>query len=79
MRTNDIIRAWKDPEFRARLENAPPSPAGLIELSDAALELIGGGFASETDTHGCTVSGVTVHSCGWICTYTTECGCALDA
>jgi mersacidin/lichenicidin family type 2 lantibiotic len=38
----DIIRAWKDPEYRlslsaAELAQLPPHPAGLIELEDAAL------------------------------------------
>jgi mersacidin/lichenicidin family type 2 lantibiotic len=38
----DIIRAWKDPEYRLSLSKAEqalllPHPAGLIELADAAL------------------------------------------
>lgn len=79
MKIKKVVRAWKDPEYRATLENPPESPAGLIELDDVALEGIGGMYdeleASATDTHGCTVSGVTVLSCGWICTLTTECTC----
>ncbi len=84
MDKKNIIRAWKDPEYRASLTEAPESPAGAVELDDAALESIVGGKhmlapapmeASYTNTNGCTVSGVTVKSCGYICTYTTECGC----
>jgi mersacidin/lichenicidin family type 2 lantibiotic len=83
VKKSEVIRAWKDPEYRANLTDAPLSPAGLIELDDVALENVAFGgyaqldqnFASSTDTHGCTVSGVTVNSCGAICTLTTECTC----
>jgi mersacidin/lichenicidin family type 2 lantibiotic len=42
MSTRNIIRAWKDEEYRQSLsatekESMPPNPAGLIELSDAQL------------------------------------------
>jgi mersacidin/lichenicidin family type 2 lantibiotic len=48
MTTNDIVRSWKDEEFRDSLpedERAllPESPAGLIELSDEELLGIDGG------------------------------------
>ncbi|HWN70534.1 MAG TPA: mersacidin/lichenicidin family type 2 lantibiotic [Haliangium sp.] len=77
MKISDIIRAWKDPEFRATLENAPESPAGLIELDDAALESVGGAAISVTEhTEGCTVSGWQI-SCGYVCTATTECYCTI--
>ncbi|MHA6785703.1 mersacidin/lichenicidin family type 2 lantibiotic [Pseudonocardia saturnea] len=44
----DLVRAWKDPEFRAGLgeeECAQLSehPAGLIELDDAYLDQVAGG------------------------------------
>jgi mersacidin/lichenicidin family type 2 lantibiotic len=44
----DIIRAWKDPEYRLSLSAAeraqlPAHPAGLIALTDAELDHIGGG------------------------------------
>ncbi len=78
MKKSDIIRAWKDPEYRASLEEAPMSPAGLVELDDVALKPVAGFAASSTNTTGCTVSGVTVNSCGWICTATTECTCRLS-
>jgi mersacidin/lichenicidin family type 2 lantibiotic len=44
----EIIRAWKDPEYRLRLSAAekallPDHPAGSIELTDAALAVVAGG------------------------------------
>ena len=44
----DVIRAWKDEEYRLSLsadERAmlPANPAGAIELSDAEVGLIAGG------------------------------------
>ena len=44
----EIIRAWKDPEYRLSLSEAeralvPNHPAGMIELADPDLEGIGGG------------------------------------
>ena len=43
MSTTNIIRAWKDPEYRESLSEAelaalPQNPAGLVELADEALE-----------------------------------------
>ena len=34
----DIVRAWKDPEYRLTLNEMPPHPAGLIELADPDLD-----------------------------------------
>jgi mersacidin/lichenicidin family type 2 lantibiotic len=44
----DIIRAWKDEEYRLSLSEAeravlPAHPAGLIELMDTELEGVTGG------------------------------------
>jgi mersacidin/lichenicidin family type 2 lantibiotic len=44
----DVVRAWKDPEFRAQLteeerELLPVNPAGLPELDDADLDHVAGG------------------------------------
>ncbi len=44
----DIIRAWKDEEYRESLSEEerkllPDHPAGVIELSDADLESVAGG------------------------------------
>ena len=43
MSHRDIIRAWKDAEFRSSLSEAeramlPANPAGAIELADPALD-----------------------------------------
>ena len=39
MRRINVVRAWKDPYYRARLAGeTPPNPAGLVEVSDAALK-----------------------------------------
>jgi mersacidin/lichenicidin family type 2 lantibiotic len=48
MKKADIIRAWKDEEFRSSLSETeraslPTNPAGLLELTDEALEEIAGG------------------------------------
>jgi mersacidin/lichenicidin family type 2 lantibiotic len=48
MRIEDIVRAWKDEEYRATLSDEErelllPSPIGYIELTDADLELVAGG------------------------------------
>jgi mersacidin/lichenicidin family type 2 lantibiotic len=44
----EIVRAWKDEEFRLSLSEEqqaqlPEHPAGLIELTDAELDTIAGG------------------------------------
>ena len=44
----EIIRAWKDEDYRMSLSEAerrmlPTNPAGLIEISDGELGLVAGG------------------------------------
>jgi mersacidin/lichenicidin family type 2 lantibiotic len=48
----DIIRAWKDPEYRASLSGSelsqlPENPAGLIELPDTVLTKVVGGAGNQ--------------------------------
>ena len=48
MKQNDIIRAWKDEEFRLSLTDEqraqlPQNPAGVIELADDELRSVAGG------------------------------------
>lgn len=57
MDTKTIIRAWKDPEYRANLSSEqraalPENPSGksLIELSEEALAEVVGGELSPTLT-----------------------------
>ena len=47
MSTIDVIRAWKDPEYRNSLSAdqralLPDHPAGLIELDDSELDQVAG-------------------------------------
>jgi mersacidin/lichenicidin family type 2 lantibiotic len=83
MSNNDIVRAWKDPEYRAMCTQAPPLPIGAIELDDPYLSELAIGrqvFASRRGEHttvfscpthsGCTSSCQTVSHCphtGWQC------------
>jgi mersacidin/lichenicidin family type 2 lantibiotic len=50
MSAEEIIRAWKDEEARASLlTNAQPNPAGLVDLTDEALDgLIAGNMADDS-------------------------------
>jgi len=46
----DVVRAWKDEDYRMSLSDAerrmlPSNPAGLIEISDSELGAVGGGDA----------------------------------
>ncbi|MBV6622422.1 MAG: mersacidin/lichenicidin family type 2 lantibiotic [Rivularia sp. (in: Bacteria)] len=45
----DVIRAWKDEEYRnslseEQLSDLPENPAGMVELSDADMEALAGGY-----------------------------------
>jgi mersacidin/lichenicidin family type 2 lantibiotic len=49
----DIIRAWKDAEYRLNLSETeqaqlPAHPAGIIELTDTELDAVAGGGAPKT-------------------------------
>lgn len=54
----DIVRAWKDEDYRASLSEAeqamlPENPAGLVDLADEDMSSMAGGLALEhehTDT-----------------------------
>jgi mersacidin/lichenicidin family type 2 lantibiotic len=60
MSRQDIIRAWKDAEYRSGLCAAergqlPDNPAGTIELTGAELNAVAGGTGlADTDTCGFT-------------------------
>jgi mersacidin/lichenicidin family type 2 lantibiotic len=58
MKELDVVRAWKDPRYRASLDPSdasklPPNPAGLVELSDEDLKQASG-LASYVVTTGPT-------------------------
>jgi mersacidin/lichenicidin family type 2 lantibiotic len=47
----DIIRAWKDEDYRNSLSEEqraqlPENPAGMVELSDEAMQTVAGGLLS---------------------------------
>ncbi len=53
MSYRDIIRAWKDEEYRLNLSDAerallPENPVGLIELADEDLDIALGGTGQIT-------------------------------
>jgi mersacidin/lichenicidin family type 2 lantibiotic len=55
LNTIDIIRAWKDPEYRLSLSEGerallPLHPSGLIELADSEMHAIAGGAGGSTVT-----------------------------
>jgi mersacidin/lichenicidin family type 2 lantibiotic len=64
----DLVRAWKDAEYRRSLNAEelallPEHPAGSIELTDEELEQIDGGATHVNFTAGCCPSNV-VSYCG---------------
>lgn len=84
----DIIRAWKDEEYRQSLTDAeramlPENPAGKIELTDADLGAVVGGTDAMTVaertgaglTLGCCSS--VIHECGFSW-YLGTYGCCPD-
>jgi len=70
----DIIRAWKDQDYRnsltsAELASIPANPVGLIELTDEDLGRASGGsgpFASMATLRCCTMlTGGCDTPCSW--------------
>lgn len=54
MSSEQIIRAWKDAEYRESLSDTeraalPANPAGAVELTDGELEGVAGGRMPRTD------------------------------
>ena len=73
----DIIRAWKDEEYRLSLSDAeratlPDHPAGLIELSDADLNAAGVADTDKLASIGCC-QGLTTDTCFVWQTCSTTC------
>lgn len=59
MSSFDIVRAWKDEDYRLSLSEAeraqlPAHPAGAAELSDADLGSVTGAMIACPKTHHCT-------------------------
>ena len=66
MNRHDVIRAWKDPRYRAsltadQLAQLPAHPAGLIELSDDRLKAASGGAL--TTAPECTSYTIGIRRC----------------
>ena len=62
MNIADRIRAWKDPVFRASLSTPEmaqlhDNPAGMIELTGTALDLVSGGGGKSNCNTKCNTSG----------------------
>jgi len=78
MSSAEIIRAWKDPQYRSTLSVVPIHPAGQIEVLDPAL---GGaavnarGFRHESVRHAGTtlICGHTVVLCHTIALTSQHC------
>jgi mersacidin/lichenicidin family type 2 lantibiotic len=73
MKKEQIIRAWRDPEYRASLSEAeraqlPAHPAALIELGDAELGRLAAAtvvaIPPQTNTSG---TAVYSYGCSCIC------------
>jgi len=68
----DVVRAWKDEEYRSSLTEdqraqLPENPAGMIDLTDEAINEVVGGL---------TFPGITkLLGCGKHLTLTAECSC----
>lgn len=76
MKKNDIIRAWKDEEFRRTLSAdelaaLPENPAGAVELEDADLDAAGGTeIAPVFDPFGSIANcSYDFYACGTGCIY----------
>jgi mersacidin/lichenicidin family type 2 lantibiotic len=61
MSNSDVIRAWKDLEYRESLSESerallPESPVGMVELSDADLLGVGGAEGEQPDSASVALS-----------------------
>lgn len=68
----DVVRAWKDEEYRSSLTEAqlaqlPENPAGMIDLTDEAINEVVGGLTLPAATKWLR--------CGRVLTITAECSC----
>lgn len=78
MPINDIIRAWKDEEYRNSLSEEqkaqlPADPAGIVDVADEELNGVVGGFPFPTKRCGHVPTVTADCRCGW--TLTGRCKC----
>jgi len=68
MSNSDIVRAWKDEQFRNQLNSdqqaeVPDNPAGEIELDEAELSKASGAKSLANLTAGCCQASVNFQTC----------------
>lgn len=89
MSHENIIRTWKDEEYRMNLseekrDQLPQHLAGLIELTDSELELVGGGYDAylsevvEEIRTGCQCETSGVYTCEVTIRRTDESGNVIE-
>ena len=71
MSSHNVIRAWKDAAYRNSLTEAeraaiPANPAGAVELSDADLGKVAGGYL------------ILTRFCSKVCTVFGSCDCSTN-
>ena len=67
MTNAEIVRAWKDPEYRSTLGQVPVHPAGEIELADPGFDRHADLQAAQfhqTHGHGCSTVDTSSVCCG---------------
>jgi mersacidin/lichenicidin family type 2 lantibiotic len=69
MSQNEIIRAWKDEEYRNGLNDEqrnhlPENPAGTTELSQEEMESVAGGWTYNCGYPAFTQFCATINACG---------------
>ena len=72
MSESDIVRAWKDEQYRNSLSanqqsEVPEHPAGEVELDDDELKEVDGAGSNPAITAGCCQQSVNFNTCqiGW--------------
>ncbi|HEY0170310.1 MAG TPA: mersacidin/lichenicidin family type 2 lantibiotic [Pyrinomonadaceae bacterium] len=85
MNREQIIRAWKDSEYRAGLSEAersllPEHPAGIVELPDELMGVVAGAEESSTwrgSTYGCCDT-QPYFACGTLKLFSFGCACGTQ-
>jgi mersacidin/lichenicidin family type 2 lantibiotic len=77
---SNIVRVWKDEEYRLSLSEGelallPGNPAGSLELTDAELDLVAGGWRQKKSSGGDKTIKVSVRcfQTVQVCFYTNDC------
>jgi mersacidin/lichenicidin family type 2 lantibiotic len=84
MNKKKIIRAWRDPKFRASLSEEeraalPEHPSGVIELADESLGMAYGASSNSSFTcDGVCIDLTLAPNCALPPTETTQCSAQVD-